>query len=274
MTFDATHPFHIHGSAFHVVAMERIASNVTVEQIQVMDESGHIRRNLVDAPVKDTVAVPDGGYTIVRFIASNPGSPFPIGSFWVFCPGESSSKYLHSLFFIISSGYWLFHCHLSFHIEVGMGLIFKIGEDHDLPPIPPNFPKCGSWLPPVEDEEMDLSLPKEKVPVVIQDLPYNVTDSKQKSQGGRTVRPSTSGDDGNDSSSDNSGDSALTTHVPFTLANDEDNFVVPQRLINGTLSHPESPTIHSTSGSGQLGNSFLLAVSLPIGYIYSLYVRR
>lgn len=84
VTFDATHPFHIHGSAFHVVAMERIASNVTVEQIQVMDESGHIRRNLVDAPVKDTVAVPDGGYTIVRFIASNPGSPFPIGSFGCF----------------------------------------------------------------------------------------------------------------------------------------------------------------------------------------------
>ena len=76
VTFDATHPFHIHGSAFHVVAMERIASNVTVDQIQVMDESGHIRRNLVDAPVKDTVAVPDGGYTIVRFIASNPGVYF------------------------------------------------------------------------------------------------------------------------------------------------------------------------------------------------------
>jgi len=154
-----------------------------------------------------------------------------------------------------------------------MGLIFKVGEHHDFPQIPTNFPKCGSWLPPIEDEEMELSLPKEKVPVVIQDLPYNVTDAKQKSQDGKVVRPSTSGD-GNESSSDNSGDSALTTHVPFTLANDEDNFVVPQRLINGTLSHSESPTIHSTSGSGQLGNSFLLVVSLPIAYIYSLYVRR
>lgn len=78
VTFDATHPFHIHGSAFHVVAMERVASNVTVDQIKLMDQKGHIRRNLVDAPVKDTVAVPDGGYTIVRFMATNPGNCFGI----------------------------------------------------------------------------------------------------------------------------------------------------------------------------------------------------
>lgn len=74
VTFDATHPFHIHGSAFHVVAMERVASNVTVDQIKEMDRNGLIKRNLVDAPIKDTVAVPDGGYTIVRFVATNPGN--------------------------------------------------------------------------------------------------------------------------------------------------------------------------------------------------------
>ena len=74
VTFDATHPFHLHGSSFRVVAMERIGSQVSVNQIKAMDESGLIRRNLIDAPVKDTVAVPDGGYTIIRFIADNPGS--------------------------------------------------------------------------------------------------------------------------------------------------------------------------------------------------------
>ena len=47
MTFDATHPFHLHGSSFRVVAMERIASYVTVDQIRAMDENGLIRRNLV-----------------------------------------------------------------------------------------------------------------------------------------------------------------------------------------------------------------------------------
>ena len=167
----------------------------------------------------------------------------------------------------------MFHCHLSFHIEVGMGLIFKVGEHSDFPQVPNNFPKCGSWLPPLE-EEAEFSLATEKVPVVIQNLPYNVTeDSKQKSQGGSKERPSTSSHD-NESSSGNSENDELTTHVPFTLANDIDNFVVPQHLTNGTLSHSESPTIHSTSGSEQLGTSVLLLVSISIGYIYSLYDRR
>lgn len=85
MTFDATHPFHLHGYSFRVVAMERIGSNVTVDQIRSMDENGLIRRNLVDAPIKDTVAIPDGGYTAIRFLATNPGislndSSFPVCS--------------------------------------------------------------------------------------------------------------------------------------------------------------------------------------------------
>ena len=73
VTFDATHPFHIHGSAFRVVAMHRVGSNVTVKQIHEMEMMGQIHRNLINAPVKDTVSVPDGGFTIVRFLATNPG---------------------------------------------------------------------------------------------------------------------------------------------------------------------------------------------------------
>lgn len=53
--------------------MNRLGSNVTVDQIKDLDRLGLISRNLVDAPIKDTVSVPDGGYTIVRFVADNPG---------------------------------------------------------------------------------------------------------------------------------------------------------------------------------------------------------
>lgn len=42
-------------------------------------------------------------------------------------------------------GYWLFHCHIEFHVEVGMATVFKIGEDRDMPPLPPGFPKCGNY---------------------------------------------------------------------------------------------------------------------------------
>ena len=73
MPYDANHPFHLHGHDFRVVAMERLASNVTVADVQRADREGRIRRKLHRAPIKDTVTVPDGGYTIVRFHADNPG---------------------------------------------------------------------------------------------------------------------------------------------------------------------------------------------------------
>lgn len=71
--FDANHPFHLHGHSFRVVAMERMGSNVTLEEVARRDEQGYIQRNLINPPIKDTVTVPDGGYTILRFQASNPG---------------------------------------------------------------------------------------------------------------------------------------------------------------------------------------------------------
>lgn len=44
------------------------------------------------------------------------------------------------------TGYWLFHCHIDFHAEVGMALVFKVGEHSDMLPVPENFPKCGNWM--------------------------------------------------------------------------------------------------------------------------------
>lgn len=32
-TYDANHPFHLHGHSFRVLAMERVSSNVTVDQV-------------------------------------------------------------------------------------------------------------------------------------------------------------------------------------------------------------------------------------------------
>nr|AQY62684.1 laccase 1 [Bemisia tabaci] len=119
--YDANHPFHLHGHPFRVVAMERVGKNVTVPQIQALDRAGLVKRNLKTAPLKDTVTVPDGGYTIIRFHATNPG-------------------------------YWLFHCHIEFHVEMGMAVVFKIGEDADMPPVPHGFPKCGDFLPPFNEE--------------------------------------------------------------------------------------------------------------------------
>lgn len=74
VAYDANHPFHLHGHPFRVVAMERVGKNITREEVMDMDAKGLIHRNLDSAPLKDTVTVPDGGFTIIRFHATNPGT--------------------------------------------------------------------------------------------------------------------------------------------------------------------------------------------------------
>ncbi len=72
-------------------------------------------RNLDDSAIlKDTVTVPDGGYTIVRIHATNPG-------------------------------FWLLHCHIDWHMEIGMSLIVQVGEPSEMQKVPRDFPKCGHW---------------------------------------------------------------------------------------------------------------------------------
>lgn len=56
-----------------------------------------------------------------------------------------ATKLLLILFIFI--GYWLFHCHIEWHVEVGMALVFKIGEDSDMPPVPKYFPSCYNYMP-------------------------------------------------------------------------------------------------------------------------------
>ncbi|KAI8423722.1 hypothetical protein MSG28_012753 [Choristoneura fumiferana] len=116
VTFDANHPFHLHGHSFRVIGMRRLANETTIEEVKAFDEAGLLKRNLKNAPIKDTVTVPDGGYTVLRFKADNPG-------------------------------YWLFHCHIEFHVEIGMALVFKVGEHKDMPPVPRYFPTCGNYMP-------------------------------------------------------------------------------------------------------------------------------
>ncbi|XP_076619283.1 uncharacterized protein LOC143340829 isoform X2 [Colletes latitarsis] len=118
------HPFHLHGYAFNVVAMGQPlgpiingtngANLLTVDYVKRLDANNQIQRNLIDPPAKDTIAVPNNGYVILRFHATNPG-------------------------------YWFYHCHFVYHQMAGMELIIHVGEQSDLPPVPTNFPKCGNF---------------------------------------------------------------------------------------------------------------------------------
>ncbi|XP_058465687.1 uncharacterized protein LOC131439093 [Malaya genurostris] len=117
-----SHPFHLHGHYFSVIGMGR-SPDTTVKKINLrhaldLDRRGLLNRQFNLPPLKDTIAVPNNGYVVLRFRANNPG-------------------------------YWLFHCHFQFHIVIGMNLVIHIGTQADLPPVPPNFPRCGNHIPPI-----------------------------------------------------------------------------------------------------------------------------
>lgn len=84
--------------------------------------------------MKDTITVPDGGYTIVRFVADNPG-------------------------------YWIFHCHIEYHVEVGMALVFKVGEHKQMLPMPKDFPTCSNYMPRFGDSSDQSNFANRKQPV-------------------------------------------------------------------------------------------------------------
>ncbi|XP_050461961.1 uncharacterized protein LOC126856957 [Cataglyphis hispanica] len=112
-----SHPFHMHGHAFYVMAMGQVAkSSINWKMVQKMDKANQVNR-CFDKPVKkDTITVPYNGYVVLRFLANNPG-------------------------------YWLFHCHFIYHQMAGMEILLKVGNQEDVPPVPRNFPKCGQYSP-------------------------------------------------------------------------------------------------------------------------------
>lgn len=103
-----------------------------------LDRRGLLHRHFASPPLKDTIAVPNNGYVVVRFRADNPGELKKI-----------TNKHSSTVNVSVFTGFWLFHCHFQFHILIGMNLVFHIGTQADLPPVPEGFPTCGHHLPPI-----------------------------------------------------------------------------------------------------------------------------
>ena len=53
----------------------------------------------------------------------------------------------------VAPGVWLLHCHIGFHMEVGMGLVVQVGEWSQFPRAPRGFPTCGNFLPGPEETQ-------------------------------------------------------------------------------------------------------------------------
>jgi len=66
------HPFHIHGQAFYVMDMGQYAEGQTAQELRNFLNRNMKRMSPAPA-LKDTIAVPSGGYAVIKFRANNPG---------------------------------------------------------------------------------------------------------------------------------------------------------------------------------------------------------
>lgn len=62
---------------------------------------------------------------------------------FIFYRPELLLTYLH----FHPPGYWLFHCHIEFHAEIGMSLVLKVGDKSEMLAAPPDFPTCYDYTP-------------------------------------------------------------------------------------------------------------------------------
>ncbi|KAK0393700.1 hypothetical protein QR680_000360 [Steinernema hermaphroditum] len=139
---DTAHAMHFHGFHFYVMKMgfptydQKGIINVTNTDIPCNDKTwpcnalpwsdanwmdGNVSGMAKNPSLRDTIVIPPGGYTVIRFRASNPG-------------------------------WWLAHCHTMFHSIAGLGFAFRVGEPGEIPSPPEGFPHgCGNYdAPPLK----------------------------------------------------------------------------------------------------------------------------
>ncbi|KAJ1408871.1 Multicopper oxidase, type 1 [Sesbania bispinosa] len=101
-----SHPFHLHGYNFFVVG-------TGIGNFDPAKDPA--KYNLVDPIERNTVGVPTGGWTAIRFRADNPGV-------------------------------WFMHCHLELHTGWGLKTAFVVedgpGQDQSVLPPPKDLPAC------------------------------------------------------------------------------------------------------------------------------------
>eukprot|EP00092_Neocalanus_flemingeri_P093776 GFUD01119213.1.p1 GENE.GFUD01119213.1~~GFUD01119213.1.p1 ORF type:complete len:832 (+),score=108.53 GFUD01119213.1:2-2497(+) len=96
----AAHPIHQHGGWYWVVGEGQYGHNINSKFIRHQDKIHNITRNFINPPAKDTIQVPPRGYVIIRTKLDNAGT-------------------------------WIFHCHINYHVTIGMAMVLQIGEPKD-----------------------------------------------------------------------------------------------------------------------------------------------
>jgi len=98
------HPIHQHGGWYNVIGQGQYPPTVNVTRELIIKNDTECKegirclpRNLESPVFKDSVQVPTNGYVIMRTPLDNPGT-------------------------------WIVHCHINYHVEHGMAMVFQVGE--------------------------------------------------------------------------------------------------------------------------------------------------
>lgn len=130
-----SHPFHLHGYNFFVVGSG-------IGNFDPAKDPANY--NLIDPPERNTVGVPTGGWTAIRFRADNPGNTYiSCMKFALLHLHFSPSKCCYAYQYV---GVWFMHCHLELHTGWGLKMAFVV-EDGEAPdqsvlPPPKDLPPC------------------------------------------------------------------------------------------------------------------------------------
>lgn len=134
------HPIHLHGFSFSVLA-QGFGNYDSVNDAK--------KFNLVNPQIGNTIAVPVGGWAVIRFQANNPGAFIFFYIFVLFFLSSDDhithiTLSFHS--YLQNTGVWLMHCHLDEHMSWGLTTAFVVENgptpSSTLPPPPPDLPKC------------------------------------------------------------------------------------------------------------------------------------
>jgi hypothetical protein len=111
---DDSHPFHLHGYSFYVVASHHTERGWGSYSPYAKTGDASIRPQINRAgPLKkDTVNVPSKGYVVLRFEADNPGI-------------------------------WMFHCHVLFHMASGMTMGLSVSAKEERTAMDPDKGNCA-----------------------------------------------------------------------------------------------------------------------------------
>lgn len=123
-----SHPIHMHGHGFYPLMqvsarpdqpLSREIVEAALRDGTFYQQFSQMRRPEVDYRnpcKKDTIQVPSKGIQLIRVKMDNPG-------------------------------FWFLHCHIDWHLGIGMAVILQVGELNEIKPAPETFPKCRDYKP-------------------------------------------------------------------------------------------------------------------------------